>query len=304
MHVSDALVSPVVAGVAILVVAPLLSVAGNKLSKNKREDIIPLMGVLGAFVFTIQLINIAIPGTGSSGHVIGGVLLAAFLGPWAAFIVLSTVLIIQSLFFGDGGLLALGCNILNMAAMTCLVAYPLIFKPMVKQGASVERIFVASVATSIVGLELGAVLVSFETYLSGVVSLPLSTFLMYMLPIHLVIGVIDGLATGAILCTARRYNPTLLDGSSEAGAKSVIGAVLVFLAVSLVLGLGFMWLSSNAPDGLEWSLNNTIQSVKAGDEVKSGYDNALSGVFGGAVVMLLLWIIATVLMKRRRRENR
>ncbi len=75
------------------------------------------MGVMGAFVFAAQMINFAIPGTGSSGHIIGGILLAAVLGPWAAFLTLSSVLLLQCLLFADGGFMALGCNILNMAAL-------------------------------------------------------------------------------------------------------------------------------------------------------------------------------------------
>ena len=132
MHMADALISTPVALAAGAAATTLLGIAGYKVNKQKGENsrIVPLMGVLGAFIFAAQMINFTIPGTGSSGHIIGGVLLAAFLGPWAAFLTLSSVLIIQCLVFADGGLLALGCNILNMGAMSTLVAYPLIFRPL------------------------------------------------------------------------------------------------------------------------------------------------------------------------------
>ena len=118
MHMADALVSPAVAGTAGAVAVALIAVASKKVKKIERDDIVPMMGVLGAFVFAAQMINFSIPGTGSSGHIIGGILLAALIGPWAAFITLCSVLIIQCLIFADGGMMALGCNIINMAAMS------------------------------------------------------------------------------------------------------------------------------------------------------------------------------------------
>lgn len=144
MHMADALVSTPVAGGALVAAVALTAVAGKKIRGNNREDLIPLMGVMGAFVFAAQMINFTIPGTGSSGHIVGGVLLSAMLGPWAAFLTLVSVLLIQCLIFADGGFLAIGCNILNMAAFSCLVAYPLIFRPLLKFPASNFRIFIVS----------------------------------------------------------------------------------------------------------------------------------------------------------------
>ena len=163
MHMADALVSPAVAAGAGVAAAALIGVAAHKVKTIRRENIIPLMGVMGAFVFAAQMINFSIPGTGSSGHVIGGVLLAAVLGPWAAFLTLCSVLIIQCLVFADGGLLALGCNILNMAATSCLIAYPLIYKPIAGANAGAGRIFVGALLASVVGLEIGALGVTAET---------------------------------------------------------------------------------------------------------------------------------------------
>ena len=152
MHMADALVSPAVAAGAGVAAAALIAVAASKVKKTRRDDIVPLMGVMGAFVFAAQMINFTIPGTGSSGHVIGGVLLAAVLGPWAAFITLCSVLIIQCLVFADGGLMALGCNILNMAATSCLLAYPLIYRPIAGRGAKPWRIVAASVTASVIAV--------------------------------------------------------------------------------------------------------------------------------------------------------
>lgn len=174
MHMSDALLSPPVALSAGIVSALLIGVSASRIKHEDRDGDAPLMGVLGAFVFAAQMINFTIPGTGSSGHIIGGLLLAALLGPWRGFITLCSVLIVQCLVFADGGLLALGCNIINMAAMSCLVAYPLVFKPLLGQNLNKSRIMLASVVASVVGLELGAFMVSVETVLSGISALPMT----------------------------------------------------------------------------------------------------------------------------------
>ena len=102
MHMSDAMLSPEVAIAADIAAGALLVIAGSKLKKSNRENLVPLMGVTGAFIFAAQMVNFAIPGTGSSGHIVGGVLLAALLGPWAGFLTLASVIIIQCLILADG----------------------------------------------------------------------------------------------------------------------------------------------------------------------------------------------------------
>ncbi len=107
MHMADALITPAVGGVMMAVGAGAIGYSVKKVKEELDDKKVPLMGVMGAFVFAGQMINFTIPATGSSGHIGGGILLAALLGPYAAFLVLSAVIIIQALFFADGGLLAL-----------------------------------------------------------------------------------------------------------------------------------------------------------------------------------------------------
>ena len=111
MHMADALVAPAVAGTMYLCsgLAGGYSVHRVRLEDDQKK--IPVMGVMGAFVFAAQMINFTIPGTGSSGHLCGGMMLSALLGPYAGFLTMIGVLLIQCLFFADGGLLALGCNV-------------------------------------------------------------------------------------------------------------------------------------------------------------------------------------------------
>ena len=128
MHMADALVSPAVAGTMYAVSA---AAAAYSVKEIKLEDLdrkVPAMGVMGAFVFAAQMINFTIPGTGSSGHLCGGMLLSAVLGPCAGFLTMIAILAIQCLLFADGGLLALGCNVWNMAFYGCFVGGFLIWR--------------------------------------------------------------------------------------------------------------------------------------------------------------------------------
>jgi cobalt/nickel transport system permease protein len=177
MHMSDALISTAVGST---MAAVSTGAVGYSIKKIKAADLsdgrIPMMGVMGAFVFAAQMINFTIPGTGSSGHIGGGILLAALLGPYPAFLTITSVLIIQALFFADGGLLALGCNIFNMGFLTCFIAYPLIYKLILRKSITPKKISLAAILAVVVGLQLGAFAVVTETTVSGITELPFMVF--------------------------------------------------------------------------------------------------------------------------------
>lgn len=251
MHMADALLSPSVGGAMWVASAATLVVCARKVSARSEDRLVPLMGVLGAFVFALQMINFAIPGTGSSGHLGGGLLLAILLGPWAAFIVIASVLAVQALFFADGGLLALGANLFNLGLLPCLVAYPLIYRPLAPAGASRKRTGIATVLAAVVALQLGALGVVLQTVASGVSSLPSGPFLALMLPIHLAIGLVEGVATMALAHFLAKARPDLLPAAPVRGYRPKLAGV----AVTAVLVAGVLsWFASPRPDGLEWSL--------------------------------------------------
>ena len=260
---TDALVSPVVAGSMGVVSGVLLVVAARRVKQADDEAVVPLMGVMGAFVFAVQMLNFAIPGTGASGHLVGGVLLASLLGPWGGFLVLTSVIVIQCLLFADGGLMALGCNIFNMAACSTLLAYPLLFRPLAGNGASRRRLFAASLVTCVATLELGAVCVAVETSLSGITALPFFRFLLFMLAIHLPIGLCEGVATATLLGFVRQQRsgmlwPVPFSASTDSRRVTVASPrwhlwAGLFLAALLLAGFAW-WIASALPDGLEWSV--------------------------------------------------
>lgn len=265
MHMSDTLISPAVAVATSIVAAALVVVATRKIGReNSRATthLVPLMGVMGALVFAAQMLNFAIPATGSSGHIVGGVLLAAVLGEWAGFLTLTSVIIVQCLLFADGGLMTLGCNVLNMAALSCLVAYPLIFKPLIHNHNSPSRWAAASIATSITALAMGALAVTIETELSGITALPYGRFLSFMLPIHLLIGVGEGLATAAVIASLRRYRPDLLFDSTEPTARPRTQFIAITVVAALLVASVAGTVASSRPDGLEWSIERTTAGVE------------------------------------------
>ena len=224
-----------------------------------QEGLVPLMGVCGAFVFAAQMVNFAIPGTGSSGHITGGILLSILLGSHGAFVVMASILTVQSLFFADGGLLALGCNIWNLAFYPAFVAYPLVFRPLARSADS-RRLLVASLASVVVALELGALSITLQTLLSGRTELPFLTFAGLMLPIHLAIAIGEGLVTAGLIGYVRRVRPEVLRMEAD---RRPMRAFFVGTVVAAVVAAGVLsWFASPKPDGLEWSIIGTYGSVE------------------------------------------
>ena len=265
MHMADALISPQMGGGMLLVSGGLLGYCCRRIRMGLSERKIPLMGVAGAFVFAAQMINFTIPGTGSSGHLGGGLLLAILLGPWAGFLVMASVLVVQALFFADGGLLALGCNIFNLGFWTCFVAYPYIYSKIAGASASRGRILAGAILAAVVGLQLGAFSVVLQTIFSGRTELSLATFTAAMLPIHLAIGLVEGLVTAAVVLFVHQARPEALLSADAAPKVSLRSVAVALLVAAAVVGGVMSWFASSHPDGLEWS----IAKVTGSEEVES-----------------------------------
>lgn len=293
------------------------------------------MGVSGAFIFGAQMLNFAIPGTGSSGHLGGGLILAVLLGPQAAFLVMASVLGVQALFFADGGLLALGANIFNLAFLPAFVAYPLIYRPLAGKSLSGRRIVLASIVAAIVGIELGSTGVVLQTTLSGVTELPFAAFASVVLPIHLAIGAVEGLATAAVILFVRKVQPDILrrgDGGPSPSGSDVTPLVVALGTAAVIAIVVLASFASTNPDGLEWSIarvtggaeiesggstHETAAQIQERTAVAPGYESkwdaedtppansknaATSAV--GALILVALALIGSLLLRRRRTGHR
>lgn len=288
MHMADALLSPTVAAVMYAASAVTAGASVKTLKKDESSAKLPTMAVTSALVFAGQMINYTIPGTGSSGHICGGMLLSALLGPQAGFLSMVVILAIQSLFFADGGLLALGANCWNMAFYGCFVGYYLIWRPIMRsnlfgnRGACRAKIILASVLGCIVTLQLGAFSVVLETSASGITELPFGTFVAIMQPIHLAIGLVEGLITSAVLIFVYEARAELLEdvGTAENEGKFSLKKTLAVLAVAAaVIGGGLSLFASSNPDGLEWSL---FGNTEAGYSQNMGLSEDSYGLSGRA----------------------
>lgn len=212
-------------------------------------------------------------------------MLTALLGPYAGFLSMIVILAIQSLFFADGGLMALGANIWNMSFYGCFVGYFLIYRPIMKSRFATEkvRLVVASVVGCIVTLQLGAFSVCIETLASGITELPFGAFVGLMQPIHLAIGLIEGLVTAAVLLFVYASRPELLEviGENETTPSRLTAKNTVLalgIAALLIGGIGSQFASGN-PDGLEWSLFGNAES---GYSENMGLDEESYGVVSSA----------------------
>jgi cobalt/nickel transport system permease protein len=333
MHMANELLSVPVAAGTIAVAAGGVVAVCRRAAATLTSDRLPLMGIMGAFVFAAQMVNFQLPlMPGTSGHMVGAVLLAILLGPHAGALVMTSIIIVQCLLFQDGGLLALGCNIINMGLVPSYFGYG-IFRALAGDNPGRKRLYFGSVAASVAAVEAGAILVPVEARLSGVLQVPFATFLATMAGVHLLIGVIEGLITAFVLGYLREVRPELaaygLSGRPRMSAKGVY----VTLAVSaLVLAGGLSLLASANPDGLEWSykerpdqpdfqpaVENASAVVAAVERLQETYTplpdysvragakgqeqwagwKSFVGVAGSAVTMAVIWLGARLLRARR-----
>ena len=268
MHMADALLSPAVAGTMYACSTAVAAYSVTKIRKEDDQTKIPTMGIMGAFVFAAQMINFTIPGTGSSGHLCGGMLLSAMLGAPAGFLTMIGILLIQCLMFADGGLMALGANVWNMAFYGCFIGAMVIWRLVMKNGASKKKIMAASIIGCVVTLQLGAFSVTLETLASGITELPFTAFVSVMQPIHLCIGLVEGIITGAVLCFVYEARPELLWGIEAVDKKEKMPykkVLAILLAMAVIIAGGLSLVASSLPDGLEWS----ISKITGATEVES-----------------------------------
>ena len=327
MHMADALIVPSTAAVMYAASGAAAAYSIYKVRQENAPEKIPVMGVMGAFVFAAQMINFTIPGTGSSGHLCGGLLLSAILGPFAGFLTMIGVLLVQCLFFADGGLLALGCNVWNMAFYGCFLG-SLIWKTVMRDGASKKKIAVSSVLGCVLTLQLGAFSVVLETLASGVTELPFGVFLAAMQPIHLAIGAVEGLITAAVLSFVYEARPELLwgvgtrSGEGRLSYKTTLG---ILAAAAVFVGGMLSLFASSLPDGLEWAMERTAgtaeleaeggaYSIAAGIQKalsflpdyafpgsESAAGTAVSGIVGALLVLLLCLLFCRLFRFFRRK---
>jgi cobalt/nickel transport system permease protein len=244
-----------VAGGLFIAAGAGIAYASAKARTDLGEKRIPLLGVLGAFVFAAQMVNFPVlPGT--SGHFVGAALLAIVLGPHAAALGMAAIVIVQCLVYQDGGLLALGANLVNMALVGPYAAYAA-YRVVVGRAEAVSRsrLYTAAFVASLCSVLAGAVLVPLEVTAAGVSRVPVHVFLGWMGAVHALIGIAEGTITFAVLVALRSLRPDIVpvrgDGAAGLPPRTVVVSIL---AGAILVGAFLSLAASESPDGLESTL--------------------------------------------------
>jgi cobalt/nickel transport system permease protein len=306
MHVPDGFLSTVVSIVLWIVAITAIASALKRVSSEMGERLLPVMGVLAAAIFAGQMLNFSVAG-GTSGHLLGAALATIVLGPWGALLVMTSVVSIQALIFQDGGLLALGANLVNMGVIGVAVSH-FVYRSLLKlAGGRPMGLFVGAAVAAWFSIVVASLACAIELAASG--TSPANLAIPAMAGIHALIGLGEAVVTvGAVtfLYTARR---DLL----EPGSASKVSAapVWVFGALISAILVGLAPLASSHPDGLEWVAEQQGFLGKARepffrlipDYALPGLENeAAATILAGAVGILLI-LAAYLAMARQRRKT-
>lgn len=262
MHIPDGYISPQTAGGLWALVVPAWYAAGYKVRRLLSARQAPLIAIGAAFSFVIMMFNIPLPG-GTTGHAVGGTIIAIVIGPWAAVIAVSVALAIQALFFGDGGILALGANCFNIGFVLPVSGY-FTYRLLARSaGAGSLRRRIGAGAGAWIGLNLAALLTAIEFGLQGELYTAADGSALYspyglataipamMIPHMAVAGVVEAVMTVLILVFLERTNPALLNNydTARAGVESsfelkplLVGLALLLVCTPLgLLATGTAW---------------------------------------------------------------
>lgn len=312
-------------GIALIAVAGAgLGYAAKKAKDELDGEKVPLMGVMGAFIFAGQMINFPVL-VGTSGHLGGGMLLAILLGPHIAVLTMASILIVQCFLFQDGGLLALGANIINLGFVPAYFGTA-IYRGIQSVSRSATWNFAAVFFSAFCSVVAGAVLLPVQVAIAGVYQVPLFTFILIMGGVHSLIGVIEGLITVAVVGFVYKVRPEIAERSEEYKGLSIKGITVLLFVIAMIISGYLSYYASSSPDGLEWAIekmspeNSDVESSQPIIEKKSqplplfpDYevpDQAfqtehphLSRGFAGAVgsiVMIIMLFVAGKILRRYR----
>lgn len=301
LHIPDGFLNILVSVVCWLITIVVLALAVANTRREFDERLVPLAGIMAAFIFAAQMINFPVAG-GTSGHFVGAALAFIVLGPWLGLLVMTAVIAVQALLFQDGGILVMGANILVMGILPGFVAYAL-FQLARGRGRGLQLV-VAGVAAWL-SVMVAAGVVSLLLAFSGTSSL--SVVLPAMLGVHAVIGLGEALVTVAALAFIRQVRPALLEDGHPVGWGGWVVAGLSIAAIVVLLAP----FASGHPDGLEWVAETSGFLGAAQDAPYSilpdytipglgttSLSTILAGLIGILLVAGIVLVVARLLQRR------
>lgn len=302
MHIPDGFLSVLVSIVMWIVSLVMIGLALKKVKNELGDREVPLMGVLAAGIFAGQMLNFSVTG-GTSGHLLGAAIATILLGPWAAVLVMTSVVSVQALFFQDGGILALGANIFNMGVIGVFVSYA-VFNLLQKALHKFKLgLFISGFIAAWTSIFVASLACALELALSG--TSPANFAIPAMGAIHTLIGVGEGLITVGALAFLYTTRKDLVEktGSKAAGSTGILVGGSIIAVILAVLSP----LASAHPDGLEWvaEQNGFLESAKDAfynlmpDYVFPGIADPnlatiIAGILGAVIVFGVAFGVATV----------
>ena len=307
MHIPDGFLSTPVSIVLWVLSVSVIAYALRRANKDLGEKQVPVMGVLAAAIFAGQMLNFAVAG-GTSGHLMGAAIATIVLGPWAAVLVMTTVVGVQALIFQDGGILALGGNLFNMAVVGVFVSYFVYRTVQRLSGGQKWGVFAGGALAAWLSIFIAALGVALQLAVSG--TSPANIGIPAMGGIHAVIGLGEALITlGALaFLYATRRDLLKIDRAQAKGGRLVwLGG----LAIAILLAVASP-LASSHPDGLEWVAEQQgfIDTAQAPtyeiipDYVLPGVsDEALATILAGIVGVVIVFGVALLIAYTRRNRQ-
>ena len=223
MHIPDGFVNAPTSRAAGAVAAGGVGVSLRRAAQTLQERQAPLAGLVAAYIFAVQMLNFPVA-AGTSGHLLGGALAAVLVGPWAGALCVSVVLVVQALLFADGGLSALGLNIVNMALVTAWGGYAIFL--LLRQALPATRTSVAAAAGVAAGLSVVLASIAFvvEYAIGGTGGAPVGTVLAAMAGVHTLIGIGEGIISALTVTAVLAVRPDLVYGAADLKAPLVLDA--------------------------------------------------------------------------------
>ncbi|MFX1379056.1 MAG: energy-coupling factor ABC transporter permease [Promethearchaeota archaeon] len=324
MHIPDGLLDPITTISLWIIVITVMIFGyfkmGRMFEKEDSDKLVPYIGVLAAVIFAFQFVNYPVPG-GTSGHLVGGTLIAVILGPWASLIILFLVLLVQSL-FGDGGILALGANAFNMGIIGGIIGFYIVLfivKMLNKTRLQKEiKITISTALGSYIAIILAAFMCGIELTLAGAV--PIEIAIPAMVYWHLLIGIGEAIISGLIVFYICKVKPEFITTEPKMLNKTyslnigkykrpissvfiVIGTLLLMIAIGFTLGF-----LSNSPDGLErvlidlygesWLENLVSPWIPLLSWITNDYGAAIIGIVLSLIVMSSTFYLITKYKKK------
>jgi len=291
MHIPDGFLSGMVSLVLWVISALAVGYALRRVGRDLGERQVPMMGVLAAAIFAGQMLNFTVAG-GTSGHLMGAAIATILLGPWAGMLALACVVGIQALIFQDGGMLALGANLFNMAVVGVAVSFMAYRSVQKIAGGRRWGVFAGGFIAAWLSILVSALSVALQLSLSG--TSPANLAIPAMAGIHALIGIGEGLITLGALALVHSARPDLLKNGEAQPAGKAVWVIGLLIALGLAVASP---LASSNPDGLEWvAAQQGFLSLAQGSRVNIIPDYILPGVSSQALATIAAGLLGTLLV--------